>query len=451
MFLQRSLCFFIPHAFSTRLALVLGSMLLGSMAIVLNCQVAAQAQGAPKFEANYDEAKVSHPSLPPILESISSDPRRNALAWSVRREVLLKSFTNEMFGHGPTEQAELTWKVTEEGDAFDGKARRRQIRVTLTTAAASVPIELLLYTPAKSTGKVPVFLGLNFGGNHTTTTDPKIAVTNSWVRNDNASGITNNRTRESLRGTGAERWPYEYVVSAGMGVATAYYGDIDPDFDDGFNNGVHALFPSHRPDKTHPDRWGTIAGWAWGLSRLLDVLQALPDIDGAKVIVHGHSRLGKTSLWAGATDTRFAAVISNNSGCGGAALSRRVFGETVERINTSFPHWFCGNYRQYNLRENDLPTDQHQLLALIAPRPLYVASASEDLWADPRGEFLSALHASELYVALGKQGLAIRSFPGPNVSSIGTVSYHLRKGKHDIILWDWERYVQFAKQELAIE
>ncbi len=409
----------------------------------------AQSTNAPKFVPNYDEAKVPAYSLPPILETILPDTSANVANWKNRRVVILKQFADEMFGHAPVSSADVSWKVIEEGKAFNGTARRRQIRVTLKTSAAEVAIELLLITPTTFAGKVPVFLGLNFGGNHTTTDDPNVLVTKSWVRNDPVQGINDHQARESSRGSSSERWPYQQVLGSGMGVATAYYGDIDPDFDDGFKNGVHALFPDHRPDQEHPDRWGTIAAWSWGLSRLLDVLQQLPDIDGQRVVVAGHSRLGKTALWAGATDTRFAAVISNDSGCGGAALSRRAFGETVERINTSFPHWFCGNFRKYNLRESELPIDQHQLVALAAPRPVYVASATEDQWADPRGEFLSALHASQLYVALGKQGLGINQFPGPNEASIGTVSYHLRQGKHDMILWDWERYVKFVQQELS--
>lgn len=389
----------------------------------------------------YDESKVPKYELPDPLRFANGEPVLEQSQWPKRRGEIFQLFESEVYGQSPQEKVAVTAGERTSKAILGGKAIMDQIPVRLTANGPSV--DVLIFRPADKKN-VPAFLGLNFMGNHTVFDDPDIRITDSWVRNNEALGARDHRASEQGRGGQASRWAVNQIVEADMALVTVYYGDIDPDFDDGFQNGIHGAFRGKDSPPLAADQWGTIAGWAYGLSRVLDYLETDEFIDAQKVIVMGHSRLGKTALWAGATDTRFAGVISNNSGCGGAALSKRTFGETVKRINTSFPHWFCDNFLKYNDNEQALPVDQHMLIALSAPRPVYVASATEDLWADPRGEFLALKHASPVFELLTGKGLNITEFPAANRPSLGLLSYHLRDGKHDVSDFDWENYIKFA-------
>ena len=257
--------------------------------------------------------------------------------------------------------------------------------------------------------------------------------------------------KEEDRAAQARRWPIELLLDRGYAVVTAYYCEIEPDCPGGFRHGVRRFLYKDE-EKQAPNEANTIATWAWGLGQMLNAVEHFRDklgIDPTKVAVTGHSRLGKTALWAGAIDPRFAMVISNNSGRGGASLTRREFGEPVLYVPVRVPFWFCGNYLNYASNVGSLPVDQHELIALSAPRPVYVASATEDLWADPKGEFLSVFHANPVYKLLGTEGFGnVTERPEPDQSVGAIIRYHNRTGKHDILEYDWKHYCDFADKYL---
>jgi hypothetical protein len=311
-------------------------------------------------------------------------------------------------------------------------------------------MDLLIYLP-KGKKRAPLYLGLNFGGNHAQTHDPGVFISHASMRVSNRKD-EGKTVDENPRGLQASRWPIEMILSNGFGVATAYYGDLEPDYPEGWKKGVRGHFAADGANHVfRADEWGAIGAWAWGLSKAMDYLETDRKVDAKRVAVIGHSRLGKTALWAGATDQRFAIVISNESGEGGAALSRRNFGETVERINTAFPHWFCGNYKTFNSRVAQLPVDAHMLIALAAPRPVYIASAQGDEWADPHGEFLAAKSAEPVYGLYKLKGTGADKMPEVNQPVAGTIGYHMRSGPHDITSYDWEQYIVFASRHWRIE
>lgn len=398
---------------------------------------------------NYEEAQVGSYVLPPLLQTPQGKTITSVRQWErSRRPALLQLFADEVYGKMPGKAKGQHYRVTEEDpQALGGKAIRKQVTIYFTADEAGPSMAVLLYLPKGQKGPVPVFAGLNFKGNHTVHPDPGIAVTTRWVGNDKSVNITGNRSNEAARGLQAGRWAVEEVIARGYGVATAYYGDLEPDHPAGWQTGIRSQLQAAL--QTQPAEWGAIGAWAWGMSRMMDYLETDPAIRAQQVVLHGHSRIGKAALWAGANDKRFAAIISNESGEGGAALARRWYGETTTRLNTSFPHWFSPNFKKYNEKPAALPVDQHMLLALIAPRPLYVASAEEDRWSDPKGEFLSAREAEPVYHLYRKKGLGLAAMPGINEPVGETVHYHNRSGKHDVTAYDWQQYLAFADKHLA--
>ncbi|MEL7601441.1 MAG: acetylxylan esterase [Proteiniphilum sp.] len=405
---------------------------------VILCLVFASTHA--QQNVNYDESQVPAYILPELLKCRNAEMVTTAEQWEKqRRPELMELFASKMYGRTPAGDIDISYEIlTDNPDALSGKATSRQVKFTFSNGNKKTEAILLMYIPNMRKGKVPVFVGYNFKGNHSTTTDTTILHSPAFRL------VKEPSHPDWERGNQANRWSYDMIIDRGYAVATMCYHDIFPDKPELKEYSVVSLFPGYDPDKTAPEEWQAIGAWAWGSSRIVDFLETQEEIDTNKIAIMGHSRQGKAALWAGAQDERFRIVISNNSGCGGAALFRRKFGETAEIINKAFPHWFCESFRQYNNKEELLPVDQHQLLALIAPRKVYVASAEEDLWADPRGEFLAAYHAGPVYRLYGLETIGSDEMPALHTPITGDIGYHIRAGKHDVKEYDWKRYLDFA-------
>jgi hypothetical protein len=425
-------------AFSSAQLLLLGSLVLSA---------APLAGLAQSREVNYDETRVGSYQLPDLLLMKNGKRVADAKTWTKKqRPEILRLFETQVYGRSPGRPKGMTFEtLSDDPQALGGKATRRQVRIWFTGRHDGPSMDLLLYLPNTASKPAPVFLGMNFNGNHSIWADPGIRLSERWMRGSTNEGVINSRATEAARGNASRRWPVEMILARGYALATVYYGDVEPDFAEGWKTGVRAaLSKAGAKTQFKPDDWGAIGAWAWGLSRAMDYLQTDREVDAGRVALLGHSRLGKTALWAGAQDERFAIVISNNSGEGGAALARRNFGETTAIINRSFPHWFCGNFKQYAGRESALPVDQHELIGLMAPRPVYVASAVEDKWADPLGEFLAARQAGPVYELFGRKGLGVETMPPVDQPVGDFIGYHVRTGKHDVTDYDWQQYLNFA-------
>ena len=370
---------------------------------------------------NYYENKVPSFTLPEALVSQKGIKIVTPDLWNtVRRPEILELFRKNVFGRVPDSKYTESFKLLSiDQNALDGKATKKEVEIRIESDGKSLTFNLIIFSPNNIKQPVPAFLLI----------DP-------W--------FSDGKTPRWNQDNGY--WPIKEAIARGYGMAIYDAALLDPDNFDNFKNGIHPLLDKgSRPD----DAWGTLAAWAWGASRCLDFLITDKSIAHDKIAVVGHSRAGKTALWAGASDTRFALVISNESGAGGAALARRRYGETVARLNSVFPHWFCSNYNKYSNNEDAMPVDMHMLLALVAPRAVYVDCADEDLWCDPHGSYLSLYNAVPVFKLFGKASALPESMPPLNKPVIsGNLGFHIRDGAHNLTLKDWNWFMDFADKIL---
>src|SRR6266853_501424 len=390
--------------------------------------------------ANYDEAQVGTYTLPDPLVLANGQRVRDADTWyKKRRPEIVKLFEVNMQGRSPGRPPAMSFDVFDKGTpALDGKAIRRQVTVYFSADKSGPKMDMPIYLPAGAKKPVPLLLCLNFSAN--AIDDPGAKVGEVWNREK--------KKVPARSGLGFGKMKIDDFLAAGFGVATVYYGDIDPDFAGGVPFGVRALYLKPGQTEPAPDEWGAIAAWGWGLSRAMDYLETDRGVDAKRVAILGVSRLGKTVLWAGARDRRFAMVIASCSGEGGASLSRRNYGETVKNLNTRFGYQFSANYQKFGDHVDQMPLDAHMLLALIAPRPLYLQTGDEDKWSDPKGEFLAAVAAEPVYRLLGKQGLGTDQAPPAGQPIMHTIGYHMHAGKHGTIPSDWDLFLKFMQMHL---
>lgn len=405
----------------------------------------------PAAKGNTDESRAGDHPLPDPLKMEDGTAVATAEDWKLkRRPEVVALFQRHVYGVPPDLpklRARYADLVPVKPNALEGLATRRIIEITFPDYPQFAGIELMIYLPNDISQPVPVFVGLSFAANHALSAESDIPLSTRWMRDNPEAGVVDHRATEANRGKGASRWPIRDILNAGFALATAYYGDIEPDHIDGWKEGIRGAIKGENAAWKEGE-WGAIGAWSFGLSRILDCLETQSEVDASRCIVLGHSRLGKAALWAGAQDERFAITISNNSGEGGASLRYRDFGETPAAITKMFPHWFTKTYLRYTADPTTCPVDQHQLIALMAPRPVYVASATEDLWADPKGEFLAAKNAEPVYALFEKGGLGVVEQPPPDTPVGDVIGYHLRTGAHAIEPEDWANYIKFAQRHL---
>lgn len=385
------------------------------------------------------------PNLPDPLIALDGKRVASQGEWfDKRRPELKRLFQHYMYGYLPAPTKVEADVVSEDKNFLNGKATLKQV-VLHFGPKATPPVELLVVIPNKP-GPAPCFVGLNFCGNHTVSSDPTLRISPAWMR-DGCQGVVKEHATDAGRGTQSDVWNLDLLIDRGYALATAYYGDIDPDRND-FSDGLHPHFLQPGQKELGPHDWGAIGAWAYGLHRMVDYLVTDNRIDKQRIACVGHSRLGKTTLLAAALDERIALAIPHQAGCGGTAPSRGKIGESVQRINTAFPHWFCDEFTKFNDHPELLPFDQNGLVALCAPRPVLFSNAVEDQWANPDGQFQVLKAASPVYQFLGVEGLKAEQRPTPGMLVNSRLGYFYREGKHSMSREDWEAFLAFADKHL---
>jgi hypothetical protein len=395
---------------------------------------------------NYDEARVGSYTLPDPLTMANGKKVRDAKTWTnQRRPELIRLFEENEYGRAPGRPKELRFDVFDKGTpAMGGKALRKQITIYFSANPDGPKEDLVLYLPPNATKPVPVLLAINFSANASIFgDDPDVKLGEMWNREKKKVPAT--------RGGGLGRLKIDNLIAQGFGVAGLYYGEIDPDFLGGTALGVRALFLKPGQTEPAPDEWGSISAWGWGMSRAMDYFETDKSVDAKRVAIYGVSRLGKTVMWAGAHDPRFALVIASCSGEGGAALSRRNYGETIAHLTapSRYPYQFAANYGKYGNHVDGFPVDAHELVALIAPRPVLLQTGDQDTWSDPKGEFLAAVAAEPVFRLFGKEGLGTDQMPAAGQPILHTIGYYMHAGGHGTLPGDWEIFQKFLEMHLG--
>jgi hypothetical protein len=393
---------------------------------------------------NYDESKVGTYTLPDPLTMSDGSRVKDAKAWGKRRAEIVRLFETQQFGVAPGRPKDERFEVIEKGaSALEGKAIRRRVEIDLNADKNAPVIHLVEYLPASAKGRVPLLLNISFSAASNTVDDATLPVGEIW-------DAKTKMKVPATQGRAFGKIPVTKLLDAGFGVATFYYGDVEPDYADGFSQGIRRFYLKQGQTARGPEDWGSIAAWAWGMSRAMDYLETDKSVDAKRVAIHGISRLGKTVMWAGAHDQRFALVIESCSGEGGTALSHRDYGETVAHLTapTRFPYQFAENYAKWGGFPDKAPMDGHMLAALIAPRPLLLQTGDTDYWSDPKGEFLAAVAAGPVYTLLGKKSLGTEMMPKSGDAVLHDLGYEMHDGGHGMVPSDWDVYLRFLKMHL---